>query len=99
MKESSEDIMIKNIKEVLEQYEPDYSPQFWENLRKQRPFPEFRIKNLLLKYKFYLSCLVITGLLVIVYMDTKYCLLINTRLLILFFLNHHITSRQRSPKK
>ena len=37
MKESSEDTMIKNIKEVLEKYEPDYSPQFWENLRKQRP--------------------------------------------------------------
>ena len=71
MKESSEDIMIKNIKEVLEQYEPDYSPQFWENLRKQRPVPESRLTKLFLKYKFYLSCLVITGLLVIVYMDTN----------------------------
>ena len=71
MKESSEDTMIKNIKEVLEQYEPDYSPQFWENLRKQRPLPESRLTKLFLKYKFYLSCLVITGLLVIVYMDTN----------------------------
>jgi hypothetical protein len=71
MKESSEDTMIKNIKEVLEQYEPDYSPQFWENLRKQRPVPESRLTKLFLKYKFYLSCLVITGLLVIVYMDTN----------------------------
>jgi hypothetical protein len=71
MKESSEDTMIKNIKEVLEQYEPDYSPQFWENLRKQRPVPESGLTKLFLKYKFYLSCLVITGLLVIVYMDTN----------------------------
>ncbi len=30
MKESSEDIIIKNIKEALEQYEPAYSPLFWE---------------------------------------------------------------------
>jgi hypothetical protein len=71
MKESSEDIMIKNIKEVLEKYEPDYSPQFWEDLRKQRPVPESRLAKLWLKYKFYISCLVITGLLVIVYMDTN----------------------------
>ena len=71
MKESSEDILIKNIKEVLEKYEPDYSPQFWENLRKQRAVPESRLTRLFLKYKFYLSCLVITGLLVIVYMDTN----------------------------
>jgi len=71
MKESSEDTMIKNIKEVLEKYEPDYSPQFWENLRKQRPVPEFGIKKLFLKYRFYLSSLVITGLLVIVYRDTN----------------------------
>jgi hypothetical protein len=69
MKESSEDAMMKNIKEVLEQYEPDYSPQFWENLRKQRPMPEFRIKNLLLKYKFWLSCIATVGGLVIVYMN------------------------------
>jgi len=40
MKESSEDIIMKNIKEVLEQYEPDYSPQFWERLRSQRPIPD-----------------------------------------------------------
>ena len=71
MKESSEDIVIKNIKEVLEKYEPDYSPQFWENLRKQRPVPESRLSKLFLKYKFYLSCIAITGLLVIVYKDTN----------------------------
>jgi hypothetical protein len=71
MKESSEDMIMKNIKVILEQYEPDYSPQFWENLRKQRPMPESRLTKLFLKYKFYLSCFVITGLLVIVYMDTN----------------------------
>jgi hypothetical protein len=71
MKESSEDMIIKNIKEVLEQYEPDYSPQFWENLRKRRPVPESRLTKLFLNYKFYLSCIVIAGLLVIVYMDTN----------------------------
>jgi hypothetical protein len=70
MKESSEDMIIKNIKEVLEQYEPDYSPQFWENLSKQRPVPESRLKSLLLKYKFWLSCLTIAGVLLIVYKDT-----------------------------
>jgi hypothetical protein len=71
MKESSDDINTKRIKEVLEQYEPDYSPQFWENLRKQRPSPEFHFNKLFLKYRFYLSCLIITGLLFIVYMDTN----------------------------
>jgi hypothetical protein len=71
MKESSEDISIKNIKEVLEQYEPDYSPQFWENLKKQRPMLEVRLKTLLLKYKFWLSVVAIVGVLVIVNKDTS----------------------------
>ncbi len=52
MKESSDDRITKRIKEVMEQYEPDYSPQAWEKLRKQMPVPEFRLKTLLLKYKF-----------------------------------------------
>ena len=67
MKESSEDIIMKNIKEVLEQYEPDYSPQFWERLRSQRPIPEFRLTTLLQKYKFWLSVITITGVLFTVY--------------------------------
>ena len=71
MKESSEDIIIKNIKEVLEKYEPDYSPQFWENLRKQWPVPELGLKTLLLKYKFWLSGIAIVGVLLIVYKITS----------------------------
>jgi hypothetical protein len=71
MKESSEDIIIKNIKEVLEKYEPEYSPQFWENLRKQRLDPESWLTKLFLNYRFYLSCLVITGFLIIVNTDTS----------------------------
>lgn len=70
MKELSEDTMIKNIKEVLEHYEPDYSPQFWEKLRKQRPVPEFRIKKLLLKYKLWLSVITMAGVLFIIYRVT-----------------------------
>jgi hypothetical protein len=70
MKESSDDIITKRIKEVLEQYEPDYSPQFWEKIRKQRPLPELRLITLLQKYKFWLSVLTIAGVLFIVYMAT-----------------------------
>ncbi len=68
MKESSEDIIIKNIKEVLEQYEPDYSPQFWEKIRKQKPVPESWLIMLLQKHRFWLSVFAIAGLLFIVYM-------------------------------
>lgn len=70
MKESSDDIITKRIKEVMEQYEPDYSPQFWEKIRKQRPVPELRLKTLLLKYKFWLSVLTIAGVLFIIYRVT-----------------------------
>ena len=72
MKESSEDIIMKNIKEVLEQYEPDYSPQFWEKIRKQRPVPELRLKTLLLNYRFWLSILTIAGVLFIIYRVTDF---------------------------
>jgi hypothetical protein len=71
MKESVDDRIRNRFKEVMEHYEPDYSPQAWEKVRKQMALPEFRLRKLFLKYKFYLSCLVITGLLVIVYMDTN----------------------------
>ena len=67
MKELFDDRITKRIKEVLEQYEPAYSPQAWEKLRKQMPVPESRLKKLLLKYKFWFSGLVIAGVLVIVY--------------------------------
>jgi hypothetical protein len=71
MKQSIDDRITTRIKEVMEQYEPDYSPQAWDKLSKQMAMPEFRFRKLFLKYKFYLSCLVITGLVVIVYMDTN----------------------------
>ncbi len=70
MKELSDDIITKRIREVLVQYEPDYSPQFWERIRKQRPVPELWLITLLQKYKFWLSVLTISGVLFIVYMAT-----------------------------
>jgi hypothetical protein len=70
MKVSSDDIVTKRIKEVLEQYEPDYSPQFWEKIRKQRPVPELWLTTLLQKYRFWLSVLTIAGISFIVYMGT-----------------------------
>jgi hypothetical protein len=67
MRELFDDRITLKIKEVLEHYEPAYSPQAWEKLRKQMPVPESRLKKLLLKYKFWFSGLIITGILVIVY--------------------------------
>jgi hypothetical protein len=67
MKELFDDKITQRIKEVLEQYEPAYSPQAWEKLRKQMPVPESRLKKLWLKYKFWFSGLVITGILITVY--------------------------------
>ena len=71
MKELFDDRFTQRIKEVLEQYEPAYSPQAWEKLRKQMPVPESRLKKLLLKYKFWFSGLVITGILITVYNVTN----------------------------
>jgi hypothetical protein len=71
MKELFEDRITKRIKEVLEHYEPDYSPQAWEKLRKQMPVPESRLKKLFLKYKFWLSGVALIGVLVIVYKATN----------------------------
>jgi hypothetical protein len=67
MKEPFEDRMTKRIREVLEQYEPEYSPQAWEKLRKQMPVPDFWFRRLLPKYKFWFSGTAIVGVLVIVY--------------------------------
>jgi len=67
MKKLSEDIMTKKIKEVMEQYEPDYSPEFWEKLRRQKLVPELGFMTLLVKYKFWLSVFTIAGGLIIVY--------------------------------
>ena len=71
MKELSNEIITKRIKEAIEQYEPDYSPHFWEKIRKQRPVPKLRLKTLLLKYKFWLSILTIIVGLFIVYKFTN----------------------------
>lgn len=67
MKESIEDMIAKRIKEVMEQYNPDYSPQAWDNLRKQIPVSEFWLRKLLRKYKFSLSVVTILGVLIIGY--------------------------------
>ena len=71
MKELFEDRITQTIKEVLEQYEPAYSPQAWEKLRKQMPAPESRLKKLLLKYKFWFSGVAIVGVIVIAYKVTN----------------------------
>jgi hypothetical protein len=70
MRESVEERITMRIREVMQQYEPDYSPSAWEKLRKHMAEPEFRFKKLMLKYKFWLSCLTIAGVLIIVYKDT-----------------------------
>jgi hypothetical protein len=67
MKEPFEDRITERIKEVMVQYEPDYSPQAWEKLMKQLPVPEFWLKRLLLKYKFWVSDIAMIGVFVIVY--------------------------------
>ena len=67
MKEQFDDRITKRIKEVLEQYEPAYSPAAWEKLRKQMPVPESRLKKFLLKYKFWFSGFAIVGVLFMVY--------------------------------
>jgi hypothetical protein len=67
MKEQFEERMTKKIREVLEKYEPAYSPQAWEKLRDQMPVPLFWLKRLLLKYKLLVSDIAIVGVLVMVY--------------------------------
>jgi hypothetical protein len=71
MRELSDDIITKRIKEVMEQDEPDYSPQFWEKIRKQRPVPESRLITLFQKFKFWFPIVTITGFLSIVYVVTQ----------------------------
>lgn len=71
MKEQFDDRITRRIKEVLEQYEPAYSPAAWEKLRKQMPAPESRLKKFLLKYKFWFSGLGVIGVLVLVYKVTS----------------------------
>jgi hypothetical protein len=71
MKEQFEDRMTKKIREMLEKYEPAYSPQTWEKLRDQMPVPVFWLKRLLLKYKFLVSDIAIVGVLIMVYNVTS----------------------------
>jgi hypothetical protein len=67
MRELFDDRITWKIKEVMEHYEPEYSPQAWEKLRKKLPAPGFWFKKLLLKYKFWFSGLAMVGVLVLVY--------------------------------
>jgi hypothetical protein len=67
MKKPFEDIITEKIKEVMDLYEPDYSPQAWEKLRKQLPVPEFWLKRVFLKYKFWVSDIAMIGFLFIIY--------------------------------
>ena len=71
MKESFEDKITGRIKEVLDQYEPEYSPKDWEKLRKQIPVPEFWLKKLFIKYRFWLAGTAIIGVLFYTYQVFK----------------------------
>jgi hypothetical protein len=67
MKKPFEDRITERIKEVMEQYEPDYSPQAWEKLREQMPVPVFWLKKLFLKYRYWISGVAIVGVLLVAY--------------------------------
>ncbi len=100
MKESIDDRITKRIREVMEQYEPDYSPQAWEKLREQIPVPVFWLKRVLLKYKYWFSGVTIVGVLFIVYKVTSVMPADkNSAADPICFLNLQITLHQRSPKK
>ncbi len=71
MKELLEDRITKRIKEVMVHYEPDYSPQAWERLKKQIPVPESRLKKLLGKHRSIFLVVVMAVVLFTVYMITS----------------------------
>jgi hypothetical protein len=71
MKESTDDRITKRIREVMEQYEPGYSPQAWEKLRKQIPVPVFWLKKLFLKYGYWFAGVAIIGVLLVAYKVTS----------------------------
>jgi len=76
MKESFEDKMTNRIKEVMDQYEPEYAPQDWENFKTMLPVREFWIRTLFMKYRYWFAGTAIFGLVVIV----SYVLTTNTSL-------------------
>ena len=65
MKEPFEDKITNRIREVMEHYEPDYSPQAWEDFRKRMPVPQSWLKRILLKYRYWLAGFTITGILLV----------------------------------
>jgi hypothetical protein len=67
MKESFEDRMTKRIKEVMEKYEPKYSPQYWEEFRKQIPVLEFWLKRVFLSYRYWFTGTAIISVFFIVF--------------------------------
>ena len=56
---------------MMEQYEPGYSPQAWEKLRKQIPVPVFWLKKLFLKYGYWFAGVAIIGVLLVAYKVTS----------------------------
>jgi hypothetical protein len=68
MKEAFEDRITRRIKEVLEQYEPEYSPQAWKEFRKHKLRRKFWLIKFLEKYRYWFTGIVITGILIIVFM-------------------------------
>ena len=65
MKESFEDRITKRVKEVMEHYEPEYSPQAWEEFREKMTVPQFWLKRIFLRYRYWLGGLAITGALIV----------------------------------
>ncbi len=67
MKEAFEDRIARRIKEVLEQYEPEYSPQAWKEFRKQKLRRELWLKRFFQRYRYWLSGIIIAVILIIVF--------------------------------
>ena len=66
MKEAFEDRITRRIKEVMEQYEPEYSPQAWKEFRKQKLQRENWRKRFFLDFRYWFNAITITFILIIV---------------------------------
>jgi hypothetical protein len=60
MKEAFEDRMTIRIKEVMEQYEPEYSPQAWKGFQKYIHKRESWLKNFFRQYPYWFDGIIIT---------------------------------------
>ena len=49
------------------QYEPEYSPQAWKDFRKHKRRREFWLTRFFLKYRYWFSGIIITGILIVIF--------------------------------